>query len=65
MTEPIGWLDSPSALNDTIERVAKVKALGLDVGVDFHGRLHKPMAKQLARLLEPYSPFFIEGDNYS
>jgi len=33
----------------------------LDVGVDFHGRLHKGMARQLARLLEPYQPLFIEG----
>lgn len=33
----------------------------VDVGVDFHGRLHKGMAKQLAKLLEPLSPLFIEG----
>ena len=29
-------------------------------GSDFHGRIHKAMAKQLAGLLEPYRPFFIE-----
>ncbi len=33
----------------------------MDVGVDFHGRVHKGMAKQLAKLLEPYQPLFIEG----
>jgi hypothetical protein len=38
-----------------------VKALGLDAGLDFHGRLHRPMAKQLAKALEPYQPLFIEG----
>jgi len=38
-----------------------VQSLGLDVGVDFHGRLHKGMAKQLARLLEPHQPLFIQG----
>ncbi|KAB5540249.1 enolase C-terminal domain-like protein [Coniochaeta sp. 2T2.1] len=43
-----------------VARVAAVKALGMDAGVDFHGRVHKPMAKQLARLLEPHSPLFIE-----
>ncbi|KAH8105793.1 enolase C-terminal domain-like protein [Phellopilus nigrolimitatus] len=59
-TEPIGWLDSPSCLTDAVNRVAQVKSIGLDVGVDFHGRLHKPMAKQLAKLLEPLQPFFIE-----
>jgi len=37
-----------------------VKSLGLDVGLDFHGRIHKPMAKQLAKALEPYRPLFIE-----
>lgn len=34
----------------------------MDVGVDFHGRVHKGMAKQLARLLEPHQPLFIEGE---
>jgi galactonate dehydratase len=59
-TEDVNWLDSPSVLDSTIERVKQVKALGLDVGLDFHGRLHKPMAKQLAKALEPYRPLFIE-----
>lgn len=36
------------------------RSIGLDVGIDFHGRLHKGMAKQLARLIEPLSPLFIE-----
>ena len=27
---------------------------------DFHGRVHKAMAKQLAQLLEPHRPLFIE-----
>ena len=34
----------------------------MDVGVDFHGRLHKGMARQLAKLLEPHQPMFIEGE---
>ena len=58
--ESIDWLDSPSFLEDTVERVKAVKALGMDIGVDFHGRLHKPMAKQLARALEQHKPLFIE-----
>ena len=37
-----------------------VRALGLDVGVGFHGRVHKGMAKQLAKILEPLQPMFIE-----
>ncbi|KAF4995461.1 hypothetical protein FDECE_12784, partial [Fusarium decemcellulare] len=59
-TEDLGWLDSPSALDDCIERVKTVKSLGMDAGVDFHGRVHKPMARQLATLLAPHRPMFIE-----
>ncbi|KAI0170593.1 mandelate racemase/muconate lactonizing enzyme domain-containing protein [Pestalotiopsis sp. NC0098] len=59
-TEDLGWLDSPSALDDCVQRLRTVKALGMDAGIDFHGRVHKPMAKQLAKLLEPHQPLFIE-----
>lgn len=59
-TEDVDWLDSPSALEATVERLRTVKSLGMDAGLDFHGRLHKPMAKQLAKALEPHHPLFIE-----
>lgn len=59
-TEDIGWLDSPSVLDSSVERLKTVKAVGMDAGLDFHGRIHKPMAKQLARALEPHRPLFIE-----
>ncbi len=59
-TAQLGWVDSPRALDGVLERVAAVTEQGLDVGLDFHGRVHKPMAKQLARALEPYRPLFIE-----
>jgi galactonate dehydratase len=59
-TEDVNWADSPSILEATVERLKTVKALGLDAGLDFHGRLHKSMAKQLAKALEPYKPLFIE-----
>ena len=59
-TGDLGWVSSPKVLDQVTERVAEVKSLGIDVGVDFHGRLHKPMAKQLARILEPLRPLFIE-----
>ena len=29
-------------------------------GSDFHGRVHKTLAKQLAKALEPHQPLFIE-----
>ncbi|KAK4058403.1 hypothetical protein OIO90_000561 [Microbotryomycetes sp. JL221] len=59
-TESLGWLDSPSALDETVQRLADVKSIGIDAGLDFHGRVHKPMAKQLARRLEQHQPLFIE-----
>jgi galactonate dehydratase len=59
-TEDVNWLDAPSVLNSSVERLKTVKALGLNAGLDFHGRLHRPMAKQLAKLLEPHQPLFIE-----
>ena len=59
-TADLGWLDSPSALDETVARVGAVRDLGLDVGLDFHGRVHRPMAKQLAAAVEPLRPLFIE-----
>ncbi|CRK15537.1 hypothetical protein BN1723_012259 [Verticillium longisporum] len=59
-TEDLAWLDSPAALDACVERVKTVKATGMDAGVDFHGRVHRPMAKQLAALLAPHRPLFVE-----
>jgi galactonate dehydratase len=59
-TESIGWMDSPRLLQDTVEQLKVVKQGGLDAGIDFHGRFHKGMAKQMATLLEPHGPLFIE-----
>lgn len=59
-TGALGWIESPKALDAVVERLASVKGAGLDVALDFHGRVHKPMAKQLAARLEPLCPLFIE-----
>jgi galactonate dehydratase len=59
-TEDLGWLDSPRALDATLERVAAVQAEGMDVGLDFHGRVHRSMAKQLLAAVTPFRPLFIE-----
>ncbi|MDG1377786.1 MAG: enolase C-terminal domain-like protein [Yoonia sp.] len=49
---------------DTItERVAELReAVGahMDFALDFHGRVHAPMAKILLKELEPFRPLFIE-----
>jgi galactonate dehydratase len=59
-TGEIGWLDSTRKFDEALERIAAVKALGLEVALDFHGRLHKPMAKQLAHALQAFKPLFLE-----
>lgn len=59
-TDSLDWIDSPSKLDQVVERVRQVKSVGIDVGLDFHGRVHRGMAKQLARKLEAVELFFIE-----
>ncbi|RSH94912.1 hypothetical protein EHS25_004718 [Saitozyma podzolica] len=56
----VAWLDSPALLNENLSRFKAIKEAGLDVAIDFHGRLHRGMAKQLVKLLEPHQPFFVE-----
>ncbi len=58
--EDLGWLDSPGRVDAMAERVALVREVGIDVGVDFHGRVHKPMARAALRAIEPYGPLFAE-----
>jgi galactonate dehydratase len=62
-TEELQYIDSYQKIDDAIKRIAAVRdAVGNDVGIgiDFHGRVHKPMAKVLAKELEPFHPMFIE-----
>jgi galactonate dehydratase len=59
-TPELGWLDRFKAIDAVLERVGAVRDEGMDCGLDFHGRVHKPMAKQLAKVLEPLKPLFIE-----
>ena len=60
---PNTWIDTPQKLDLIIESVALVReAVGNDIaiGVDFHGRIHKGMARSLVRELEPFKLMFIE-----
>ncbi|MCP5411786.1 MAG: galactonate dehydratase [Alphaproteobacteria bacterium] len=62
-TEELAYIDSHARLDAVLERVAAVRAAmgpGFGIGVDFHGRLHRPMAKVLAREIEQYRLMFIE-----
>lgn len=59
-TAQLGYIEGQRALEEVAVRVAAVKAEGLEVGIDFHGRVHGAMAKQLIKKLEPLEPLFIE-----
>ena len=59
-TAELDWIGTPKLFDDVIKRVEAAQAAGMDVGLDFHGRVHRPMAKQLAKVLEPLGLLFIE-----
>jgi galactonate dehydratase len=54
------YLDSEAKVEEAAERLAAARSAGLDVAVDFHGRVHRAMAKRLVRALEPFGPLFLE-----
>jgi len=62
-TEELSFLDNHAKLDQVVERVGALRqAMGPDFGiaVDFHGRLHRGMAKQLAKELDPFHLMFLE-----
>ncbi|MEY4267357.1 MAG: hypothetical protein RIS90_1892 [Pseudomonadota bacterium] len=62
-TEELQFVDTFDKVERCLENVAAVRgAVGphVGIGVDFHGRVHKPMAKVLIKELEPYRLMFIE-----
>jgi galactonate dehydratase len=62
-TDEMQIIDSFQKIERVLQRVASFReavGYGLDLGIDFHGRLHKSMAKVLAKELEQFHPMFIE-----
>jgi galactonate dehydratase len=62
-TEEMQYVDTFDKVTRVLENVQAVRdAVGPDIGlgVDFHGRVHKPMAKVLMRELAPFKLMFIE-----
>lgn len=62
-TEELQMIDSYEKVDAVLERVAAIReSCGkyFGIAVDFHGRVHKPMAKILAKKLEEYDLMFIE-----
>ena len=59
----MNYLDDYAKIEGVVKRVQSIReACGESFGIalDFHGRVHKPMAKQLAKALDPYHLLFIE-----
>ena len=62
-TEELQFVDTYDKVDAVLERVASIReACGnyFGIAIDFHGRVHKPMAKVLAKKLEKFDPMFIE-----
>ncbi len=62
-TEEMHFIDSFGKVEAAVSRIAAARAAGgadFGIGIDFHGRVHKSMAKIIAKELEPYRPMFIE-----
>src|SRR4051794_35427972 len=59
-TAEMEWIGVPKLFDDVTKRVDAPQARGMDAGLVFHGRVHGPMAKQLAKALEPLGLLFIE-----
>lgn len=62
-TEEMQMVDSYDKIDAVLERVASIRescGKSFGIAVDFHGRVHKPMAKILAKKLEEFDLMFIE-----
>ena len=63
VTDELGWVDSTRKITAAAEKVARIRekfGYDLDIAVDFHGRVHMPMARMLLKELEPYKLLYIE-----
>ncbi len=62
-TEELQYVDSYDKVERVLENVQAIRdAVGphVGIGLDFHGRVHKPMAKVLMHELAPFKLMFIE-----
>ncbi len=62
-TGALDWIDTRGKVGEAADRLASVREAvgpGIGIGIDFHGRVHKSMAKVLVKALEPFAPMFFE-----
>ncbi|HEA21271.1 hypothetical protein LCGC14_1180970 [marine sediment metagenome] len=62
-TGPFEWIDSVKKIHAVSENMKMLRdefGDDLDIGLDFHGRVHKGMVKRLIDELSPFNPMFFE-----
>ncbi|MFD2101520.1 galactonate dehydratase [Flagellimonas iocasae] len=62
-TGPMEWVSSIKEVKSVASNIKLLReefGNTIDIGLDFHGRVHKPMVKRLIDELAPYEPLFIE-----
>ncbi len=62
-SEALGSIDGHAKIDRVVAKVAAVRdAVGphVGIGIDFHGRVARPMVKAVIRELEAFKPMFIE-----
>jgi galactonate dehydratase len=62
-TANLEWIDTWDKVKGVVARVEAIRdVLGdtMEIGLDFHGRVHKGMAKVLIEALNPYHLMFVE-----
>lgn len=62
-TEELDFIDRSARITEIVERVGSIRdAFGdrIDFALDFHGRVHRAMAKVLMRELESFRPAWVE-----
>lgn len=62
-TEELHYIDSYDKIEKVVQRVQAIREVtpsSFGIAVDFHGRVHKPMAKVLASALDPFHLMFLE-----
>lgn len=58
--EHVDTLDYVQRFADRVKAVREAVGPKVDIGIDFHGRIHAGMASRLIEAIEPYYPMFIE-----
>lgn len=59
----VEWLETPKQIQAAVQKISGIRdhfGWDIEIGLDFHGRVRKAMAKDLMKELDPLKPMFIE-----